>query len=294
MNSLKVVFIISSGHSGSTLLNLLLGSCGKISSIGEIKRLHNYLEEDTKLNNLDCTCGAIVNNCSFWNQVLEGAGGKKQFLTPLDNEEGFAERNLRLIKSISDVTGNKIICDNSKNIDRLDKILQIRGLNVNIIHLIRDGRAVAYSFKRKEEKIRNSGNKYLEEMKYLGKDIKMYDYNRSLSKWAQYNDKVKKKYGHLACYQQIKYEDLVEQPLQSLNKIFYNIGAPKVDEIPEFKHENVHSIGGNRMRFEFGFTGIESDNSYKNQITWHEWISSTMRHYGQLAKYGYGVTDKFT
>lgn len=85
MNSLELVFIISSSHSGSTLLNLLLGSCDNISSIGEIKRLHNYLEEDSKLNNLDCTCGVAINNCNFWNQVLEGAGGKKQFLTPLDH-----------------------------------------------------------------------------------------------------------------------------------------------------------------------------------------------------------------
>jgi len=62
----KVVYICSAGHSGSTLLDLLIGSHSKVSSLGEISQLPKNLALNTM-----CTCGKKVRDCSVWTEVVE-------------------------------------------------------------------------------------------------------------------------------------------------------------------------------------------------------------------------------
>jgi len=56
-----VVYICASGHSGSTLLDLLLGSHPLVTSLGEVGQFTRYFR-----NNDQCTCKAPVQECSFW------------------------------------------------------------------------------------------------------------------------------------------------------------------------------------------------------------------------------------
>ena len=60
------VFICSAGHSGSTLLDMILGSNSCAVSLGEITHLPKNLALDT-----ECTCGASVRSCGFWSKVVE-------------------------------------------------------------------------------------------------------------------------------------------------------------------------------------------------------------------------------
>lgn len=60
------MFICSAGHSGSTLLDLLLGSHPAAMSLGEI----THLPKNVALNT-SCTCGVPVHECAFWGRVLE-------------------------------------------------------------------------------------------------------------------------------------------------------------------------------------------------------------------------------
>lgn len=59
----SLVIIASAGHSGSTLLDLLLGNQPMISGAGEMNRLTLHAPDRV------CACGATVTNCSYWNQV---------------------------------------------------------------------------------------------------------------------------------------------------------------------------------------------------------------------------------
>ena len=67
--NVNYVYICSSGHSGSTLLDLLLGSHSKISSLGEVIQLPKNLS----LNTI-CTCGEPVRSCPFWKKVVSNIG----------------------------------------------------------------------------------------------------------------------------------------------------------------------------------------------------------------------------
>lgn len=63
---IPVVYILSTGRSGSTLLDLLLGSSEKTWTLGEAQILPWELRE----NRQPCGCGVKVEKCDFWRSVL--------------------------------------------------------------------------------------------------------------------------------------------------------------------------------------------------------------------------------
>lgn len=64
-----LVYIAGSGHSGSTLLDLILGGHDRIAALGEIHRLYVSANKDTPAHR--CVCGEPVRGCSFWSRVDE-------------------------------------------------------------------------------------------------------------------------------------------------------------------------------------------------------------------------------
>jgi len=65
----KYIYICAAGHSGSTLLDLLLGSHSKVESLGEITQL----PKNISLNTI-CMCGKPVKECGLWTKVLSSIG----------------------------------------------------------------------------------------------------------------------------------------------------------------------------------------------------------------------------
>lgn len=61
---MTIAYIVSSGRSGSTLLDMLLGSHTQCFSLGEIEHLPKNFALDTP-----CSCGATARSCEFWNEV---------------------------------------------------------------------------------------------------------------------------------------------------------------------------------------------------------------------------------
>lgn len=61
------VFLCGSGHSGSTLLDMLLGGHTQVSSLGEAIFLHFNVRNRTPADL--CTCGRHVTDCPFWHAV---------------------------------------------------------------------------------------------------------------------------------------------------------------------------------------------------------------------------------
>src|SRR5688572_29457788 len=64
----RFVLLASAGHSGSTLLDLLLGNHSAISSAGEMNRLSLYPAERV------CACGTVVLQCPYWTRVQARLG----------------------------------------------------------------------------------------------------------------------------------------------------------------------------------------------------------------------------
>jgi hypothetical protein len=61
----KYVYICSAGHSGSTLLDMVMGSHSRVESLGEI----SFLSQNLAIN-LKCSCGSPVRECEVWRKVI--------------------------------------------------------------------------------------------------------------------------------------------------------------------------------------------------------------------------------
>lgn len=65
----RYVFICAAGHSGSTLLDLLLGAHPQGISLGEITQLPKNISLDSV-----CSCNAKLSECRFWRPVITDFG----------------------------------------------------------------------------------------------------------------------------------------------------------------------------------------------------------------------------
>jgi len=77
----KLVYIASAGHSGSTLLDIVVGSIPKVFSTGEVVYLPWQIgrprESEPSLDKEDiCTCLKSFEKCDVWSRVIEKLNGK--------------------------------------------------------------------------------------------------------------------------------------------------------------------------------------------------------------------------
>lgn len=64
----QLIYITGSGHSGSTLLDRLLGSHPDIAALGEVHRFSLGLHREEQP--FRCDCGEVIGRCSFWSEVF--------------------------------------------------------------------------------------------------------------------------------------------------------------------------------------------------------------------------------
>jgi hypothetical protein len=64
-SKINTAFILSAGHSGSTLLNMLLAGHPDAVAVGEVTHLPKNLALNTT-----CQCGVPIRDCEFWQEVL--------------------------------------------------------------------------------------------------------------------------------------------------------------------------------------------------------------------------------
>lgn len=150
--SQKVIYIAGRGHSGSTLLDMVIGSHPNVESVGEVtkKSLNLLFGHDTSL---PCTCGRNFSDCAYWSKILKlwssrGISTPEDLLTPKE-----PSLTKDAISDILSATNRSIYAESTKSIPRLETLLSTPGLDVHVIHLIRDPRAVALSLYKKNGKL---------------------------------------------------------------------------------------------------------------------------------------------
>jgi len=116
-----VVFILSSSHSGSTLLALLLGSHSRAAYIGELHKMFNA-EQPGRCS----LCDDRKATCPLFYDVAER--------TPLD-----------IYRSLFERTGKTVLIDNSKRLKWMTQHLDDDSFNKKYIHVLRDPRGVILS-----------------------------------------------------------------------------------------------------------------------------------------------------
>ncbi len=283
---IKVVFIAGSGRSGSTLLGTLLGQIDGWADVGEI---HHFWNQE-KIEKQVCGCGQRVHDCAFWSPIIHGVSENSDSPDPsrmvqlrktlfrsrhllLPSFLRFERRNskalgeyllslARLYRSIKGVSGATVIVDSSKIPINAYLLGLIDEIDTHIVHLVRDPRAVAYSWTVRKKKQKNAlGISRTMEMKLL----------KTTLLWTEWNYIIGKKIRAGAnSYQLVRYEDFVRDPESAIQRIHDSVDERRV-ELPRVvdgyvKLRPTHSIWGNPGRFDTGRIAIDEDNEWRRRL----------------------------
>ncbi len=165
----KVLYIAGFGRSGSTVLGNILGEIEGFFHGGEL----NFIWEHNLIENRLCGCGTRFDECEVWGSVMKRAfggtdgvnaremvwlqaSGTRTRHVPLmlsawgrrvlaSRLEKYMARLERLYRAVQESTGSRVIVDSSKLPSYGYVLGMTPGIDLNVVHLIRDPRAAAYS-----------------------------------------------------------------------------------------------------------------------------------------------------
>lgn len=182
MAGVRVVYLMGVGVSGSTLLDAILGTHPDVEGVGE---LCNVAEQGW-VEQRACSCGATSAQCTFWRDVRhlwaerttpEAELRYSEVLRRLERRRIWLPRLLRwaqaehplvreyacwtseLFRAIRDISGKSVIVDSSKRISRALLLAYVPGIDLRVVHLVRDCRGVVWSMRKRNQRIRDAGGR---------------------------------------------------------------------------------------------------------------------------------------
>ncbi len=263
-----MIYILGAGRSGSTVLDSVLGNHPEITNVGELGGLHRAVW----VNNEYCACGKRGSQCEFWTAVLdqwkaltnnadaavylamqrkfERLGFRQSLRLGWERvrrSAGFGtylEQTAHLYEAISRVSGRRVVVDSSKNPLRAAVLLRTRGIDLRIVHLVRDGRAVAWSVKKSLPKDERGGVQNTLPSRPVWRTVCYWMLVNLLSGWVKTSASARSV--------RIRYEDFVSDPKEALGRIAQVIDVDLTDVArAAASGESMqvgHTIAGNRLR----------------------------------------------
>lgn len=293
-----VVYIAGAGRSGSTLLEGLLSERTGATAIGEIR---SFLAAGYRWE-VKCECGEPFADCSFWSQVMDstlGASspqhrqhlestrqslvanrsiirllrGRDQWSTA---EETVARFHDRLYRSITDIAGVPIVVDASKSPTYALFLAALGTIDLRVIHLVRDSRAVAFSWQRKK--------KWLASTSDDAPLMRIEAPTRVVREWTTYNAlsdvlRARSKPSIL-----IRYEDLADEPETVVESVVDGLSIPTHTVSTT---GTGHGFLGNPIRFTTSPLKVKRDDEWRSGMDRRDHRVTTALTLPQLLRYGY-------
>jgi hypothetical protein len=307
----KVLYIGGYSRSGSTLLLRALAEAPGVVAVGELVNIWSRGYSDDQL----CGCGEPFTVCAFWSEVSRAAFGVSsaavaashyrslqrrvhefpgylQLWSPWMRNGGF-RRSLReyadaltaLYRAVAKVSQSSLVVDSSKLPQFARVLAEVPGIELHVVHLVRDSRGSAYSWTR--PKVRT-------EIHWSREEMKRYNVLRSSVEWDAYNLLFGMDRKLPASYMLLRYEDLVRAPGKRLADLAMHIGEPAVAAALSSTSEQValarsHTVSGNPSRFVSGTTQISGDDTWRNAMPRNQRILVTAMTAPLLRRYGYPI-----
>lgn len=299
VEDLRVIYIAGYGRSGSTLLDLLLGSHPDVFGAGEL----TWLFRDA-LCREDCTCGTAVIDCEFWSSVfgrlakaMPGFDMRLAANVTVNTERlGVAAKDkkyyLRLwdktFDAIAESSGCRYVVDSSKTsrlaVNRLPFFLRGLSATTSVLHLVRDPRGVMWSCRRGSNRRLAKGTP-TRQIGGMGRGLCGWMFaNAAVEKIRKQNDGDK--------FFRLRYEDLMAEPTRHLQEVGEWLCLPLDKVCEQLENGSVfeggHGIAGNRMR-RGGSVVMKADDEWCTELPGYakimaEIARAQMRKYGYLAK----------
>ena len=305
----KVLNIVGSGRSGSTLVANIVGQIPGVFSAGEMHALWQPGAIQQEL----CACGQPMTQCEIWQAIFTHAYGglnkvdlnRVHHLYLHNARARYAIANMlqmprhdrseqaeyldyleRLYLAIQGVTGCQVIIDTSKLPSYSYFLSLIPSLKSYSLHLVRDPRAVAYSWLRKKTWRTTQGNveKTNSNIFQISRE---WNNQNVLAEFFGHNSQTK--------YMFMRYEDLVAEPEHRVREILDLVDLPDGISIVNGREVAVntsHILGANPNRFDRGTIRINLDDAWKTSMPvrnrlWIELLTLPL-----MVKYQYSALHK--
>ena len=262
----KVLFVGGTGRTGSTILDKVLGSSPSWFSGGELA----FFWDKGMVQGGLCSCGKAVSDCEIWRASIDLAF-KDQGIDPqkmvaqrktfwsihlpmlafkrltsrkLDNLGDFPANVETLYEAVSQVTHCQVIVDSSKESHYSFILRERTNLDIYFLHLVRDPRAVGYSWSKKKSEL-GFQNKSLMERRGVLKTTIYYWVSNLAAIWIWRNESER--------YKILRYEDFADDPqlvIESISDFVHEpIGLEQFSDGNKFKIKPPHLAWGNPNRF---------------------------------------------
>ncbi len=302
---IKTVFIMGFGRSGSTVLDAVLGNHPNVESVGELVNVTRVWANPFEY----CACGVVARECDFWRRVRAEWAVRRPcvttatdwptlqvqfearralprlYLEKLQYSKAFQEyaAGVRtLYEAIATISGRRTIVDSSKNPVRAMALSRVEGIDLRLIHLVRDGRGVAWSLAKAYQKDPKKG---------VQNDLRAKPIWRTALMWRVVNRLAEIVIREVPrnCSMCLRYEDFVTAPQEALERIGRISGldySSMANSLAEGSSIAVgHTISGNRVRMG-GVIRLRADMAWQEHLTEAQrgifwWIAgSKARQYG--------------
>ena len=285
----KVLYIGGFGRSGSTLVERILGQLPGFCSAGEIV----FLWQRGLIDHQLCGCGMPVPECEFWSRVGKTAFGGWDQIDPHEmlalqhrvdrnryipsmvaprlrpaaraDLDRYTEVLSKLYRAIGEVAGARVVIDASKHASTAFLLsARVPGVDVRVVHLVRDPRGVAYSWTKEVRKPEVTGEDAF---------MPVYSPVSSGRQWVSYNLLFEALAQLPASGSKVfRYEDMLADPKTYLERIMTHAGEPVLPESFAFLGDGWvelgvdHTVAGNPMRFHQGRLDLRLDEAWKSKL----------------------------
>ena len=322
----QLAYILGASHSGSTLLSMLLGSHPQIATVGELKlsasAMGNISRYRCSCGEFIRQCSfwhKVKEGMDARGYALDIADAgtdyravksryARRLLGPLHRGvfvEGLRDgalgicptwrrqlpqihgRNAALVSTISEITKAEVVIDSSKIAARLKYLLRNPELEVKVIRLIRDGRAVALTYidpasfaDAKDPALRGGSSGGHREDERLLMAQAAHQWRRCIEEAENILRRLDK-----SQWVEVRYEELCKDTENTLGRLFEFLGLDPGKRARNFRKVE-HHIVGNGMRLD-STSQISLDERWKSVLT-EEDLRIFDREAGEMnRRYGY-------
>jgi hypothetical protein len=311
-STVPVIYVGGCGRSGSTLLDRILGQVPGLCSVGELVHIWRRGLVDGQL----CGCGEPFHDCAFWSKVGKIAFGGWNEVNPTEmlrlqrrvdrnryipfmifprlwpsyrrRMRSYTSHLAALYRAISEAAGGAVVVDSTKHASTAFLLRRVGGIDLRLVHLVRDPRGVAYSWTKQVRK---------PEVRDREEFMPRYHPLRMAARWLAYNllFHVHRWMGAPSVF--LRYESLIADPAGEVRRILRVVGARSASEPlgfiagAEVMLAPTHTVAGNPMRFRQGHVPLRVDAQWREAMDRRQQRTVALLTWPLMRHYGYRLRD---
>lgn len=291
----RVLFIGGIGRSGSTLFERVLGELPQVCALGEVANLWQRMQRGDER----CGCGVRLDSCDFWRAAGDHAfgGWHNVDLTRVRELQAAVERirnipwlgrsrlagprralvdelvehYVRIYDAAAALTGAQLLVDSSKSPGLAFCLRWASGIDLRVVHLMRDPRGVAYSFTKQVPRPEADGVAWMPRRSPAASAVHWSTHNLAISLLARAG-RAGPAGGHRVPVHRVHYERFLADPPGTVRAVGAAAGLELAGADLAYLRGRraelgtIHSVAGNPMRFTVGEVPLRHDGAWRTHL----------------------------